>query len=134
MQPQVYPATLSCSMARLNIGAAKLSFRATQADFLFPIPLLRNGRPAQRGNLLSSPPGSRSKKSSFERPVVLSVRTGLSALSFSTPVLHLYFVATTYFPSEGYSVGMAGVLFRLAPKNPICRRGLAIEGLSWNSC
>src|SRR4029077_3032886 len=53
------------------------------------------------------------KKVFIRTPWVLSVRTGLSALSVSTPVLHLYFVATTYFPSEGYSIGMVGVLFRL---------------------
>jgi len=88
----------------------------------------------QRGVSLAVLLGSRSKKSSFGRPVVLFFRTGLSALSLSTPVLHLYFVATTYFPSEGYPIGMARVLLRLAPKNPICRRGLAIEELSWNSC
>src|SRR6266404_2499592 len=41
---------------------------------------------------------------SFQRSVALSVRMGLSALFLSTPVLRLYFVATTYFLSEGYSI------------------------------
>src|SRR5260370_35806859 len=97
-------------MARLNTAGAKPSFRATQADFLFSIPLLRDGRPAQRGISLPLLLGWRSKKSSFERPVVLSVRTGLSALSLSTPVLHLYFVPTTYFVSEVYFTAMAAVV------------------------
>src|ERR1700687_518227 len=97
--------------------------------FSFPFRSCGDCRPVPRLMSLPLRLGSRSKKSPFERPVALSARTGLSALSLSTPVLHLYFVATTYFPSECYSIGMAGVLFRLAPKNPICRRGLAIEEL-----
>jgi hypothetical protein len=132
MEPQVYPGTLSCSMARLN--TALQNRRSERRRPIFSFPSRSCGMVGPRSEEISFPLLSRSKKSSFERPVVLSVRTGLSAHSLSTPVLHLYFVATTYFPSEGYSIAMAGVLFRLAAKNPICRRGLAIEELSWNSC
>jgi hypothetical protein len=133
MEPQVYPATLSCSMARLNTALQNRRSDRRRPIFSFPPRSGGMGGPrSEESPFLSS--SARAQKSLFERPVVLSVRTGLSAFSLSTPVLHLYFVATTYFPSEGYSIAMAGVLFRLAPKNPICRRGLATEELSWNSC